>query len=37
MHSPVEVIDLDDLAAMARLLAAFCRSVKPGESFHVKV
>jgi len=37
MHSPVEVIDLDDLEAMARLLAAFCRSVKPGESFHVKL
>ncbi len=37
MHSPVEVIDLDDLAAMAKLLAAFCRSVKPGESFHVKL
>lgn len=37
MHSPVEVIDLADLEAMARLLAAFCRSVKPGESFHVKL
>jgi putative aminopeptidase FrvX len=37
MHSPVEVIDLRDLEALARLLAAFCRSVKPGESFHVKV
>lgn len=34
MHSPVEVIDLADLEAMARLLAAFCRSVSPGESFH---
>lgn len=37
MHSPVEVIDLDDLAAMAKLLAAFCRSVKPGDAFHVKL
>lgn len=37
MHSPVEVIDLDDLEAIAKLLAAFCRSVKPGESFHVKI
>jgi endoglucanase len=37
MHSPVEVIDLADLEAMARLLAAFCRSVAPGESFHVKL
>lgn len=37
MHSPVEVIDLADLEAMARLLAAFCRSVTPGESFHVKL
>jgi putative aminopeptidase FrvX len=37
MHSPVEVVDLRDLDAMARLLAAFCRSVKAGESFHVKI
>ncbi len=37
MHSPVEVIDLDDLDALARLLAAFCRSVRPGESFHVEI
>ncbi|MEY3480246.1 MAG: hypothetical protein RIQ71_1021 [Verrucomicrobiota bacterium] len=37
MHSPVEVIDLRDLEALAKLLAAFCRSVKPGESFNVKV
>ncbi len=37
MHSPVEVIDLGDLENMAKLLAAFCRSVKPGESFHVKL
>lgn len=37
MHSPVEVIDLRDLAALARLLAAFCRSVKPGEKFHTVV
>ncbi len=37
MHSPVEVVDLDDLAAMAKLLAAFCRSVTPGESFHVQL
>ncbi len=37
MHSPVEVIDLGDLEALARLLAAFCRSVAPGESFHVKL
>ena len=37
MHSPVEVIDLGDLEAIARLLAAFCRSVKPGDSFHVKL
>ena len=37
MHSPVEVIDLGDLAALAKLLAAFCRSVKPGENFHTVV
>ena len=34
MHSPVEVVDLADLTALAQLLAAFCRSVKPGETFH---
>lgn len=37
MHSPVEVIDLADLENMAKLLAAFCRSVKVGENFHVKI
>lgn len=37
MHSPVEVIDLGDLAALARLLAAFCFAVKPGEAFRVEI
>ena len=29
MHSPVEVISLDDLEQAARLLAEFCLSVTP--------
>jgi putative aminopeptidase FrvX len=37
MHSPVEVIDLADLEAMAQLLAAFCLDVKEGEAFAVKI
>ncbi len=37
MHSPVEVIDLADLDALARLLAAFCRSVAEGDSFAVRI
>ena len=37
MHSPVEVVDLADLEALSRLMVAFCRSVKPEDSFHVKI
>ncbi len=37
MHSPVEVIDLADLEALAALLAAFCLDVKSDESFAVKI
>lgn len=37
MHSPVEVIDLGDLTALAELLAAFCLDVKAGENFSVKI
>ena len=29
MHSPVEVVSLDDLDRAARLLAEFCLSVTP--------
>jgi putative aminopeptidase FrvX len=29
MHSPVEVVSLDDLDSAARLLAEFCLSVTP--------
>jgi len=36
MHSPVEVVDLRDLEALAKLLAAFCLSVKADETFAVK-
>lgn len=37
MHSPVEVIDLGDLEALARLLAAFCQSVGRDEFFRVEI
>jgi endoglucanase len=37
MHSPVEVIDLNDLEALAELLAAFCLDVKKDDVFAVKI
>lgn len=37
MHSPVEVIDLDDLEALPRLLAAFCREVTEDDKFSVVI
>ena len=37
MHSPVEVIDLDDLDALAQLIAAFCLSVTNMEEFYPAV
>jgi len=37
MHSPVEVIDLSDLEALAELLAAFCLSVSHDEKFRVEI
>ncbi|MBA4067979.1 MAG: hydrolase [Isosphaera sp.] len=33
MHSPVEVVHLDDLANAARLLAEFCAAVGPGDDW----
>jgi putative aminopeptidase FrvX len=33
MHSPVEMVGLDDIAAAARLIAAFARRLEPGMSF----
>lgn len=33
MHTPVEVLDLDDLDAAIRLLAALCARIEPGQSF----
>jgi putative aminopeptidase FrvX len=33
MHSPNEMIDVADLEATARLIAAFCRDLKPGDDF----
>ncbi len=37
MHSPVEVVNLRDLEAIPRLMAAFCRSVKKAEAFKVRI
>jgi putative aminopeptidase FrvX len=37
MHSPVEVIDLVDLEALARLLAEFCLDLKSDEVFAVSI
>lgn len=37
MHSPVEVIDLGDLKALADLLAAFCLDVEDDDTFAVKI
>lgn len=33
MHSPNEMVDIADLESAARLIAAFCRDLKPGEDF----
>jgi len=37
MHSTVEMVDLRDLDRTVRLIAAFCRDLRPGETFEVKV
>jgi endoglucanase len=33
MHSPVETVELSDVHAAARLIAAFCRRLEPGTAF----
>jgi endoglucanase len=33
MHSPVEMVSLDDIDAAAGLIAAFARRLEPGMSF----
>jgi putative aminopeptidase FrvX len=33
MHSPVELVSLDDIAAAAQLIAAFARRLEPGMTF----
>jgi len=33
MHSPVELVDLADVDACARLIAAYARRLEPGTSF----
>lgn len=37
MHSPVEMIHLQDLEVIPELMAGFCRSVKAGEQFKVEI
>jgi endoglucanase len=37
MHSPVEIIQLSDLDALAELLAAFVLDVRVGEEFRVTI
>jgi endoglucanase len=37
MHSTVEMLDLRDLEALAKLLSGFCQDLKKGETFRVKV
>ncbi len=37
MHTPVEMIDLGDLENISRLCAGFCKAVKSGEKFKVKI
>jgi endoglucanase len=37
MHSPVEIVSLKDLEKIPELLAAFARSLKPGEKFKVRI
>ena len=37
MHSIIEMVDLKDVESVIKLLTAFCASVKPGESFSIKL
>lgn len=34
LHSPVELVELADIEASARLIAAFAQRLEPGMSFH---
>jgi putative aminopeptidase FrvX len=33
MHTPVELVDLDDVENVVRLLVAFAQRIEPGISF----
>ena len=33
MHSPVEMVQLDDVANVAKLIAEFAKRLEPGTSF----
>jgi endoglucanase len=37
MHTPVEVLSLTDVENCAKLMAAYCRSVKPDTDFTPRV
>jgi endoglucanase len=37
MHSPVEIVSLQDLEQIPELLAGFAKSLKKGEEFKVKI
>ena len=37
MHSPVELVSLNDLEQIPELMAAFARSLSPGETFRVAI
>ena len=37
MHTPVEMIHLDDLENIVTLVAEFCESLQPGETFKVEI
>ncbi|MCS1406945.1 MAG: putative aminopeptidase YsdC [Verrucomicrobia subdivision 3 bacterium] len=37
MHSPVELVHLDDVERVSRLMAGFARSLKPKQTFKVKI
>ncbi len=37
MHSPVELVSLKDLKQIPELMSAFCRSIKKGQEFKVRI
>ena len=37
MHSPIEMVDLEDVERCIRLLTAFARSIRPDDAFRVEI